>query len=637
MNKPQILVVEDETIVALDIKQRLTRLGYTVPALAASGAEALDKAIKTQPDLVLMDIKLKGEMDGVTAAKQIRSRFDIPVIYLTAFADGPTLQRAKMTAPYGYLLKPFEEKELYSTIEMVLHRHQLEQKLKESEQWLDATLKSVSDGIITLDAGGRIILANPKAKAYLTELTGAGIGDVLTHLGQKPIQEFLGPPPKGEFHREVILEGSPRRVFEVITQSIETGPQVDGCVLVIRDVTEKRIIQENSQQQDRLAVVGQLAAGIAHDFNNILTAIIGFTELTRADQTISQTARQNLEYVVQQGHRAAHLVRQILDFGRKSIIKKEPLDLVVTIQETIKLLRRTIPEDIDITLEIEPGREAYMVSADATRIQQVLTNLAINAHQAMLTGGALQFRLANHTLPDRQLSDPERTPDDEQLNHMEWLNLSVSDTGVGIPPEVLPHIFEPFFTTKEVGEGTGLGLAQVYGIIKQHYGEISVNSRVGQGTTFTLYLPALILPKELLQKSKQVKSPLGHRETILVVEDELVVLRVAQAMLKYLGYRVLTATNGHEALEIYGQQLENIALVLTDMVMPGMGGIELAQALQSRTPAIKIVAITGYPLEMEAKELLATGIVDWLQKPLKLEQLAQTVNRSLQRSYPNGG
>ncbi len=481
-------------------------------------------------------------------------------------------------------------------------------------------LDTVQEGILLLDTEHRVKLANPAAQTYLTALAGVKVGEVLTRLGEQALAELLASSDQGPWQK-VVFTGLPRRVFEVAIRSIVAELEAKGWVIVLRDVTEARQVQERIQQQERLAAVGQLAAGIAHDFNNILTSIIGYAELVRIAPNIPDSARLDLKRIVQQSQRAAHLIRQILDFSRQSIIEKRPMDMVSFLTETLKLLERTIPEDIRIGLEIEPGE--YMLKADPTQIQQALANLAVNARDAMLTGGALQFRLSS-----LDLTAGERPPCPEMLPG-NWLALSVSDTGTGIPPDVLPHIYEPFFTQKAVGEGVGLGLAQVYGIVKQHEGHINVESQVGQGTTFTLYFPVLPLSHNASAQTASVEVPRGHGEMILLVEDDTVMLEVTQSMLEHLGYQVLIATNGREALAVCDQYRDEIALVLTDVTMPELDGVALSQALRERNLAIKVVVLTGYPLEAEAKDLLAQGIVDWLQKPLSLDQLAQTVSRSL--------
>jgi signal transduction histidine kinase/ActR/RegA family two-component response regulator len=489
------------------------------------------------------------------------------------------------------------------------------------QQRLESLVEHFPEGILMVDADLRLVLANPVAKEYLVALTDTGVGESLTRLGRCPIDELLRPPPEGLYHE--VEAGIPSyRVFEVAVRSLEIGPESGGWVLVLRDVTEERQLQERVQQQERLAAVGQLAAGIAHDFNNLLTGIIGFADILQKRPDMPEPARARLGRIVEQGERGAYLVRQILDFSRTSVSQLLPLNLIPFLKEATRFLERTIPENIRIALDIEPGE--YVVRADPTQIQQILTNLAVNAWDAMLAEGELKLRLSHFT---RQ---PGQRPPCFGMPPGEWEVLSVSDSGTGIPADALPRIFEPFFTTKEPGKGTGLGLAQVYGIVKQHEGYISAESRDGEGTTFAIYLPTLATRTTIPPAEDPEDMPRGHGETVLLVEDEPAVLEVGTAILEELGYQVLTATNGHRALEVYAAHQDEIALVLMDMVMPEMGGVQLFHALRELYPAVKAVMTTGYPLEEEGKQLLGQGILAWLQKPMKPAQLAQIVSRALQ-------
>lgn len=490
-------------------------------------------------------------------------------------------------------------------------------------QRLESLVAHLPDGIILLNSELRIVLANQTAQKFLAVLTPANSGDQLMHLGHQPIDLILDLDTIG-LSREVETISFPRQLFEVAARPVAVGPEAGGWILVIREVTAERAAQERVQQQDRLAAVGQLAAGIAHDFNNILTSMIGFAELARLDPHTPPAVDEDLQRIIQQGQRAAALIRQILDFSRQSIAEKRPIELAAFLKETVKLLERTIPEDIQIILEIDPnGDDTYKLNGDPTQIQQVLANLAVNARDAMPVGGIMHFRLSHFTLkPGQHPPYPEMSPGP-------WIMLSVSDNGVGIASEALPRIFEPFFTTKEVGKGTGLGLAQVYGIITQHEGYIDVQTEFGKGTNFIVYLPAIAPVSKTTLQTAEAETIEGNGELILLVEDDLAVLEVTRVMIENLGYRVITASNGRQALEAYDDFQPEIALVLTDMTMPEMGGVILAQSLQAKYPTTKVIALTGYPLETESKEWLDQGIVDWLQKPLNRHQLAQTIRRSL--------
>jgi len=467
------------------------------------------------------------------------------------------------------------------------------------------------------------------------------VGDTLTRLGDRPLAELLTSPPKGLWH-EVATDS---RRFEIIARPLETGltpggacPEpAEGWVLVIRDVTREREIQRYSQQQERLATVGQLAAGIAHDFNNIMATIVLYAHMLLRKKDLFPRDRERLVTINQQALHATDLIQQILDFSRRAVLERQPLDLSPLLKEQVKLLERTLPESIQVTLAYGP--DEYTVNADPTRMQQVMMNLALNARDAMPEGGNLRFGL------ERIQVKPGESPPLPGMESGEWVQLTVSDTGTGVPPDVLPHIFDPFFTTKAPGEGSGLGLAQVHGIVKQHGGEVDMQSQVGQGTTFTIYLPALPVhaPEAVTLELPALAE--GHGETILVVEDNTSTRKALVDSLELLNYRTLEAANGREALAILEQRGDDpstgpsagsgqrsgqgIALVLSDVVMPGMGGLALFHALRQRGLAVRVVMLTGHPLEKELEELRAQGMSDWLLKPPSLEQLAQVLARAL--------
>ena len=497
------------------------------------------------------------------------------------------------------------------------------QSLLEAEHHrLENLVAHLPDGVILLDDDYRIVLANPVARDLFLGLISTESGNKLTRLGLHPIETIVASNALNSPF-EVEETSIPYRLFEVTPKPIAVGPEAGGWTLVIRDVTQERATQKQIRQQEQMAAVGQLAAGIAHDFNNILTSIIGFSELLLAEPDIPAYAQKDLGKIVKQGKRAARLVSQILDFSRQSITERRPLDLVEFLSETLRLLERTLPETIEIVLDIESRDETYIVDADWTQLQQGLTNLAVNARDAMPVGGKLQFRLRTVEFT------ADNYPSTGIIPPGKWIALSVSDNGEGIPSETLPNIFQPFFTTKEVGHGTGLGLAQVYGIVKQHEGNIDVNSEVGQGTNFNLYLPASTTPYQTTLAAQFEEIPTGDKEVILLVEDDVDVLDVAKAMLKRLNYHPLAATDGEEALKVFKQYSNKISLVLTDLTMPKMGGVTLSLALQELKPAVRVVVMTGYPLKGSAKALLSQGVIEWIHKPLSIRQLAYLVNRLL--------
>ncbi len=505
-------------------------------------------------------------------------------------------------------------------------------EIREQAHRVQQIINTVPEGVLLLSAAGQVILANPVAKKDLVALADARVGDTLTRLGARSLAEVLTSPPKGLWHE--VTAGSRR--FEVIARPMENGPQTSGWVLVVRDVTHEREIQQNIQQQERLAAVGQLAAGIAHDFNNIMAVIVLYAGTSLRTPDLAPDVRKRLETISEQAKRAIDLIQQILDFGRRAVLERLPMDLLPFLKEQVKLLERTIPENIRIDMTYGTGE--HTIHADPTRIQQAIMNLAVNARDAMTLsssvetpeGGELCIRLERIQIED---SKDAPLPD---MEAGEWVRLAVSDTGTGIPADVLPHIFDPFFTTKAPGQGTGLGLAQVWGIVKQHGGHIDVATKVGEGTTFTLYLPALLEHQPEAPTLKTEDLVRGQGETILVVEDNARTREALVDTLELLNYRVLTAKNGREALTLFERHPEEIALVLTDAVMPEMGGIALFHALKQRELAVPVVILTGHTMEKELEDLQVKGLDGRLLKPPSLEQLAEVVARVLKKGRDSG-
>lgn len=384
-------------------------------------------------------------------------------------------------------------------------------------------------------------------------------------------------------------------------------------------LTELEQAQNRIVSQERLSAVGQLATGIAHDFNNLLVPITLYSEILLDDQTLSGGARSRAAMILKQASRAAELTDQILDFSRRTVLELEVLDLGQLLEETAELLRRTLPDSISVQVDHDlRGRRIY---ADPTRMQQVLMNLSLNARDAMPSGGELKFAAS----VERQVRDSSEAS--EGGAEHEWIRLEVSDTGEGIPASDLPRIFEPFFTTKDVGAGSGLGLAQVYGIMKQLGGRIDVDSEAGVGTTFSLLFPPAPEQPLPLPAMATEQPATGQLETVLVVEDDPGVRQAVCEILQTLNYRVEVASSGLEALEIYKQH--SVDVVLSDMVMPGMGAAALLEELQRLDPQVRMIIMSGYPPSQDERGLLDDPMVQYLSKPLRADTLAGALGRSL--------
>lgn len=499
-------------------------------------------------------------------------------------------------------------------------RNRLTVQVREQARQIEKVLATVPAGVLLLDAEGRVLRTNPVAEKDLVALAGVKEGAVLSHLGDRPLENLLtSPPTKGLWHEVKMAE----RTFEVIARPVENGPEPEYWVMVVNDVTQEREFRAQLEQQEQLAAVGQLAAGIAHDFNNILAVIVLYTHLELRIPELPERLRERLETIAEQANRATDLIQQILDFSRRAMLERRPMDLLPFMKEIVKLLERTIPEHIEIGLSC--GADEYTVHADPTRIQQMVMNLAVNARDAMPDGGRLSIGL------ERVAVEPGLSPLLPEMEAGEWVKVTVSDSGRGVPTDVLPHIFEPFFTTKEPGEGTGLGLAQVYGIVGQHGGRIGVETQLGKGTTFIIYLPALMVRPDEPSLPDVVAMPQGRGQLVLVVEDEETLRAALAASLEQLNYRVLAAANGEQALAVREREGEEIALVLSDVVMPVMGGIALFHALKQRAWDIPMILMTGHAMGKELEALREQGLAAWLPKPPSLERLAQAIDSALSK------
>ncbi|MBL8835741.1 MAG: response regulator [Alphaproteobacteria bacterium] len=398
------------------------------------------------------------------------------------------------------------------------------------------------------------------------------------------------------------------------------GPEGRGTILYVLDTTEQKRLEAQFAQSQKMQAVGQLAGGVAHDFNNLLTAMMGFCDLLLLRHRPGDPSFADIMQVKQNANRAANLVRQLLAFSRQQTLQPKVLDLTDVTAELAHLLRRLIGANIELQLVHE--RDLALVRADQGQIEQVVINLAVNARDAMPNGGKVVIRTANRTV-----SQPEQQRGVESMPLGDYVVIEVSDTGSGIPKEIVGRIFEPFFSTKAVGSGTGLGLSTVYGIVKQTGGFIFVDSTVGKGTTFTIYLPAWKgeRPSSTAAAGPERRRDLTGAGTVLLVEDEDAVRLFSARALRNKGYKVVEANSGEAALELLNTVGDDVDVLVTDVVMPQMDGTQLIKLVRERRPDMKVVCISGYAEESFRKRLDSTAGVHFLPKPFTLDQLAGKV------------
>ena len=392
----------------------------------------------------------------------------------------------------------------------------------------------------------------------------------------------------------------------------------------VSDVTDRQRLEAQLRHSQKLESVGRLAAGIAHDFNNVLTVIQGHTGLLRSDSAISPTMSESVQSIARAAERGSKLTSQLLAFSRRNVLRLQSVDLNEVLTSLSSLLHRTLGEDI--TYQFDYASELPAIHADRGLIEQVFMNLAVNARDAMPRGGQL---VLTTSLTEIDSAYVERHP--AEAREGRFVSLTVSDTGCGMDHVTLSRIFEPFFTTKEFGKGTGLGLATVYGIVKQHQGWIEVRSQMGQGTTFKIYLPPSSGPVENVGEARNEPGSLQGTETILIVEDEPPVRWIVKDVLTKYGYKVLEAGSGVEALALWHQHHDEIELLLTDMVMPvGLGGQELAEKFTAQKPELKVIFISGYSLPVAGRGFTVLDNLNFLQKPFDGARLALAVRQCIE-------
>jgi signal transduction histidine kinase/CheY-like chemotaxis protein len=425
-----------------------------------------------------------------------------------------------------------------------------------------------------------------------------------------------------EQHRTIWPDGTVRWLSGAGRVHLGDHGEPVRAVGITLDVTERRTLEAQYQQAQKMEAIGRLAGGVAHDFNNLLTAILGYCELLLTDLDPGDPRRADIAEIQKAGTSAAALTRQLLAFSRKQIIEPTLLDLNQVVADLRAMLGRLIGEDVKVMLALRP--ELARVKADRAQVEQIVVNLAVNARDAMPRGGTLTIETANVEL------DENYATAHFSVTPGHYVALTVTDTGTGITPEVQARLFEPFFTTKEPGKGTGLGLATVHGIVMRSGGSVNVYSEVGRGTSFKVYFPRADAAEMVVEAPPRVSRPRSGAQTVLVVEDAEGLRALARRLLQRQGYTVLVAANAEEALRLF-EQNASIDLLLTDVVMPGASGPELSRRLVERRPELKVVYMSGYTEETIVQHQVLNPGIAFLHKPFTSETLGRKIREVLDR------
>ena len=629
----KVLIVDDDQNLRKTLTDILTARGYD-PVAFEDGDDAIRHAFSDPPNIALIDLLLEGK-SGIEILGEIRAGSPITeCIVLTGHGSRESAIEAINLGAYSYLLKPYDVDQLLLTIQRAGEKSLTEMTLRENEERFRSVTETAAEAIIVANNNGEICFWNAAAESFFgypaEDIMGQPISTIVpeqhVQAQASAFKEVAAGRPLSSPSSYHDLSGLRKDGSEFpITISLSTWESSDGRYFsaIIRDVTEVRESQRRAEAQERLAAVGQLAAGIAHDFNNSIGAIVLYADLLLRKLELSEKDQERLSTIKKQAKHASSLTSQILDFSRRSVMDRRKMDLVPQLKETVKLLNRTVPENIQIRWSADAAQ--YIIDGDQTRIQQVLMNLALNAKDAMPEGGKLSIELSTVAI---ELDAEEKSADGIDSAKVQ---IRVSDTGTGIPAENLDRIFEPFFTTKSAGRGTGLGLAQVHGIVNQLKGHIAVESEEGVGTTFTISFPLLdTAVSDTPSEPVEVKIQ-GKGELVLVVEDDDVNRGVIGEILESLNYKVLLASDGSDALPLLQEDSKTIKLILSDIIMPTIGGKALYMIVQERYPDIPIVLMTGYPLGEEDLEFMEGGNVKWMQKPISYEDLGLMIRKTLDR------
>jgi two-component system, cell cycle sensor histidine kinase and response regulator CckA len=632
MSKANIMIVEDEYIVSMYMKTLLEQMGYTVCAMETSGEKAFESIAKSRPDMILMDISLDGQWDGIETAERIRMQWRIPVIFSTAFTDDDLLTRAKQVDPAGYLLKPLDPRQLTIAIDMALHRAEMDERLRKSEERFRLMVEASPFPTYIVDKRGGFLYANRK----FTEVFGYTATELrdletwFTKLYPDPAYRRdarekwsagLQNAPSGEPNPlEFDIRCKDGAIKTILFRVARAGRDTD--MITAEDITHRKQIGDELLKTKKLEAVGILAGGIAHDFNNLLSVIMGNINLSQMAVAPESDIARWLGEAEKASMRAKNLTQKFTTFssGGKPVKKVTSLRNIVENAVGLAITGSSAACSYDI-----PG-DLWKVEIDSEQMNQVLNHIALNAIDAMPRGGTIRIGAENIEVSDGN---------DEPLAFIEegkYVKIAVRDEGLGIPRENLAAIFDPYFSTKRRGsqKGMGFGLPISHAIIKKHGGHIQVESKEGVGTTVFIFLPATEV-EGTDSKSASTGNPSLKNRRVLLMDDEEMIRDLVSQMLEFLEYRTDTTANGEEAVAAYISALESedpYDAVILDLTVPGaMGGKEALEKLREIDPEIRAVVSSGYATDDLVYHYEQWGFVGRIAKPFQIKDLDKLLRR----------
>ncbi|AEI14438.1 multi-sensor hybrid histidine kinase [Flexistipes sinusarabici DSM 4947] len=627
--KPNILIVDDQPANIQALSGILQEENTIM--VATSGAKALKIARgEKKPNLILLDV-LMPEMDGYEVLRRLKAdekTRDIPVIFVTVKdAEGDEEFGLELGAE-DYISKPYIPGVVKVRVKQLLERKQAEEELIK----LSTAVNQSSSAIVITDTEGIIQYVN----SAFEKLTGYSSSEAL---GENP-RILKSGRQSNEFYEDLwdTISGGNTWKGKIVnrkkdgsfyTEDTSISPvfsekgEITNYVAVKIDITKEENLQEQLRQSQKMESVGRLAGGVAHDYNNMLTVILNYVELTLRKLDKSDDVHEFLVRIKEAAERSARVTNQLLAFARKQVYTPKVLNLNTVIKDMTKMLEKLVGENI--TIQWHPQENLWPVKMDPSQVDQIIANLCINARDAIEGNGIITIETSNASI------DENYTKEKQYFSPGDYTVITVSDNGCGMDKKTVENIFEPFFTTKEVGEATGLGLATVYGIVKQNGGFINVYSEIDEGTTFRIYLKRESEEAEKAEKVQKVVPTESKGETVLVVEDEEAILQTIEKVFETLGYNLLTANNPLEALDIAEKHSGDIDVIVTDVVMPDMNGKKMSEKITKLHPNAKVLFMSGYPYSVIGQHGLSEEDVNFIQKPFQVKDLEMKIREILDK------